>query len=266
MFFVHFVVNPNLVLHHTTRFMETVEHIDNLPELSTDAIHIWGVHVPDVLGRLNVLHAVLCGREQEKATRFHREADRNSSIAARGALRILLSGYTGIDASEIVFEYSENGKPHLVSQAARLLPPEQQGRRAACDTVDFNVSHSGDWVVLAIGRNRHIGVDVEMIKRGMDVRPIASRYFTPEEVTLIEKAKDRPALFFQLWTRKEAYVKAAGSTLFRELSSFAVPADDTEKDGWFFYRLNAGSEYASAVVTDRPAPLIPCYDFCGLRF
>jgi 4'-phosphopantetheinyl transferase len=252
--------------------MEIIEDIRKLPALGGDAIHIWGVHVPDVLDRLEALHAVLCKKEQEKAARFHRDVDRQSSIAARGALRMLLAGYTGIPARELTFEYSENGKPFLVSQAARLLPPAQQGRRAAGgtppagDTVSFNVSHSGDWVVLAFGRGRTVGVDIEKIKPGMDIGPIASRYFTAEEVQQIDASADKTVAFFQLWVGKEAYVKACGSTLFRELSAFSVPAEDGEKDGWHFYRLNAGSKYAAAVVTDRPAPHMPCFDFAPLKW
>lgn len=247
--------------------METVADIRKLPELGEDAIHIWGVHVPDVLDRLDALHAMLSVKEQEKAARFHRDVDRQSSIAARGALRTLLSGYTGILAADIKFSYSENGKPHLVPQAARLPGSGDESRRAACGTVSFNVSHSADWVVLAFGRNRNIGVDVEKIKWEMDVQAIAARYFSAEEQALIERAKDRHTVFFQLWSRKEAYVKATGSALFRELSSFAVPLEENgEKDGWIFRRLEAGSKYAAAVVTDKPLASVPCYDFGGLKW
>jgi 4'-phosphopantetheinyl transferase len=235
--------------------METIGDIRQLPGLGEDTIHIWGIHVPGVLDRLDVLHAVLCEKEREKAARFHRAADRHASIAARGALRILLSGYTGIPAAGIDFHYSETGKPHV-----------------ADSDVDFNVSHSGDWVVLAFGRNRNIGIDVERIKRDMEVLPIASRYFTPEEAALIENAEDRHTMFFQLWARKEAYVKACGSALFRELSSFAIPIENGDlpeigtKGGWIFQRLEAGSKYAAAAVTDKPLASVSCYDFGGLKW
>lgn len=235
--------------------METITDIRLLPGLDLDTIHIWGVHVPDVLNQLDALLAVLCQAEQEKAARFHRDADRQSSIAARGALRVLLSGYTGIPAVDIEFQYSETGKPHV----------------AGLD-VDFNVSHSGDWAVLAFGRDRQIGVDVEKIKWEMDVMPVASRYFLPEETALIERAADGHTTFFQLWAHKEAYVKACGSGLFRELGSFSVPMvgnqlpDLGKKDGWIFHRLEAGSKYAAAVVTDKALASVPCYDFGGLKW
>jgi phosphopantetheinyl transferase len=79
-------------------------------------------------------------------------------------------------------------------------------------------------------------------------------------------------VFFQLWARKEAYVKARGSGLFQELSGFSVPVDNGnlpevgEKDGWIFQRLEAGSKYAAAMVTDKESDSVPCYDFGGLEW
>lgn len=239
--------------------------MSELPGLGEDMIHIWSVHLPDMLDRLGALHGLLSAKEQEKAARFHRDADRQSSIAARGALRVLLSGYTGIPAAEIEFQYSENGKPFLVPPASSRLTAEQQGRQDACDTVSFNVSHSGDWVLLAFGKNRQVGVDVEKIKWEMDVGSIASRYFAPEEIALIENAADLHTMFFQLWARKEAYVKACGSALFRELGSFSVPMEG-ERDGWFFQGLEVDPEYAAAVVADKEPGNVLRYDFGGLEW
>jgi phosphopantetheinyl transferase len=65
-----------------------------------------------------------------------------------------------------------------------------------------------------------------------------------------------------LWARKEAYVKACGSTLFSELKRMSVPIEaSAEKDGWFFHRLEAGSKYAAAVVSNKPVAQLPCYNF-----
>ena len=231
-------------------FMETIENIRNFPPLATDSIHIWGLRVPDMLDRINTLQEMLSPREREKAARFHREPDRQSSLVARGALRVLLSGYTGIAAAEIGFRYTENGKPHV-----------------ADSEVEFNVSHSNEWVVLAFGRDRSIGVDIEQIKRAMDVNAIAARYYSPQELEWVEKSDDPHTVFFQLWARKEAYVKACGSTLFTELKRVSVPMEDgVEKDGWFFHYLETGSKYAGAVVTDKPLVNMPCYNFGELTW
>lgn len=232
--------------------MEKFDYIKPLPPLDDDGLHIWRVHVPAQGSRLDALAALLSEKELAKADRFRRASDRASSIMARGALRLLLSGYTGIPASELAFTYSETGKPHLAVPLG------------ACDALSFNVSHSGDWVMLAIGRNRQVGIDVEKVRRKRDVQSIASRYFTPEEAARINRAADPHALFVHHWVRKEAYVKALGSALFRELSTFAVPNEDGEKDGWFFRRLDAAPDYAAAVVSDQPLLDVLNDDFATL--
>ncbi len=62
-------------------------------------------------------------------------------------------------------------------------------------------------------------------------------------------------------------MKACGSTLFTELSSLTVPLTECgEKNEWIFQRLEAGSKYAAAVVTDQPLTDVPCYDFGGLKW
>ncbi|MBN2684366.1 MAG: 4'-phosphopantetheinyl transferase superfamily protein [Pontiellaceae bacterium] len=225
--------------------MEIVDHIYKLPALSEEAIHIWGVHVPEVQDRAAEIESVLSAREREKAARFRREADRASSIAARGALRILLSGYSGLPAPAITFSYTDNGKPFIKNS-----------------DIAFNLSHSAEWVLIAISQGRKIGVDIEKVKRTMKVERVAERYFSAEEQSAIQTSADPCALFFELWARKEAYVKACGSTLFSELKRISVPIEATaEKDGWFFHRLEAGSKYAAAVVSDKPMEKLPCYNF-----
>ena len=235
--------------------MESISDIRELPRLDGKSIHVWGIHLPGILDRLDVLYNKLCDEEREKADRFFKETDRQASIAARGALRLLLAGYTEMRPAEVGFRYSQNGKPHV-----------------AGSDVEFNLSHSDEWVVLAFGRDRRIGVDVEKIRRDLDVRSIAARYFEAEETALMESVSDKHTLFFKLWARKEAYVKARGSTLFRELGSFSVPLSENglpetgEWGGWIFRQLEAGSQYAAALVTDRTFTAVPCYDFGGMHW
>jgi 4'-phosphopantetheinyl transferase len=236
-------------------FMESIADIDALPGLGEETIHIWGVHMPDMLDRMEGLYEVLHMDEREKAKRFFREADQQSSIAARGALRILLAGYMERVPAEVGLHYSDNGKPYVSGS-----------------DVAFNLSHSGDWVVLAFGRNRRIGVDVEKIRRDLDIGSIAARCFNPEETALLDSVADKYTLFFQLWARKEAYVKACGSTLFREMNNNTVPLiegglpEAGERGGWFFRQLEAGSQYAAALVTDKPLTMLTCCDFGGLSW
>lgn len=231
--------------------MEVIQEINQVAAPSRSEVQIWGIEVPAVTDQLDRLHAMLREEEQEKAARFHHASDRDASIAARGALRLLIAHFTQREPVELIFRYTENGKPYLISPHGNL---------------SFNISHSGDWVLLAIGRERHIGVDIERIRRSVDVLTIAARWFTAGEASLIEKAEDPHDLFFRLWARKEAFIKACGTGLFRELSSFTVPLVDGRHGGWYFRGLEAGSHYSAAMVTNRPLERCPCYDFSALRW
>lgn len=84
----------------------------------------------------------------------------------------------------------EHGKPYLADH------------RAA-----FNLSHSGDWAVCAVGACA-VGIDLERLRDFPRYRRVAKRYFSPSE-------KEPPdlATFFRLWVEKEAYMKLCGRGL-----------------------------------------------------
>ena len=207
-------------------------------KLLANDVHIWRVFLPDVQeDQLDKLHAILSEKEREKAARFHRELDRKSSIVARGALRTLLASYTGIPATELKFSYSENGKPEL------NLP---QG----ISSISFNLSHSGEWVLLTFGQGGRVGIDIEKIKSSVNLQAISERYFTAEEASSVIAAANPLPLFYKLWTQKEAYVKACGSTLFRELHKKIDAAI------WQIYNLEIDSHYSAALVSEFPANIL----------
>jgi 4'-phosphopantetheinyl transferase len=75
-------------------------------------------------------------------------------------------------------------------------------------TIDFNISHSGKYVVCAIGELSHIGIDIE--KHRTLKMNVADRYFTKEECHVIDSAADPQATFFDFWAVKESAIKCDG--------------------------------------------------------
>ena len=100
----------------------------------------------------------------------------------------------------------------------------EQGRPFLADTaLDFNLSHTTGVVALIVGQHPQVGIDIENTHRGGALLEIAVRFFHPKEhpsIRALADASAQNALFFRLWTLKEAYVKAMGSGLQRDLSSF----------------------------------------------
>jgi 4'-phosphopantetheinyl transferase len=136
--------------------------------------------------------------------RFKKTSSAQRSLFSELLSRFILSQKLGIKSKAIIFNKSENGKPFLENRNAH-----------------FNLSHSGNWVVLALSKSE-VGIDVELI-RPVNYR-IAERFFSPAEVRLLNTRKDNDKLdyFFDLWTLKESYLKLIGTGLTRSLNSFSI--------------------------------------------
>jgi 4'-phosphopantetheinyl transferase len=164
--------------------------------------HVW-YGAPVLNGeQFSTLEPTLSQQERERAGRFRFARDARRFIAARGFLRSVLSGYLGIAASEIEFHCGAAGKPELAA-----LNPDGALR--------FNLSHSGDLVLVAVAEGRDVGVDVEMIRDSGAHEEVTARFFHPCEVAALASfpAAGRSLAFYRFWTRKEAYLKARGDGL-----------------------------------------------------
>lgn len=125
--------------------------------------------------------------------------------------RQVLSHYADVSPADWRFGVGEQGKPHLCGTSHAL---------------DFNLSHSGDWLVCGVTAGSPVGVDIEECKSGRNVMTLARRFFRKEEVVALESCNnaDRADRFYDLWTLKESAVKARGGMLVPGLDSrgFAV--------------------------------------------
>lgn len=181
------------------------------PELADNAIHVWRASLALDSAMLRRLEYTLADNERVRAERFVFEQDRNRFIAARGILRDLLGTYLQCAPQNIGFIYGPHGKPAISSGKSR-------------HPLRFNLSHSHELALIGIGREREIGIDIELIRREFAGEEIANRYFSAEEIDELQRvpAELRAEGFFLCWTRKEAYVKARGEGLQFPLDSFRV--------------------------------------------
>ena len=92
---------------------------------------------------------------------------------------------------------------------------------------EFNISHSGKYVVLTKGGTEPVGVDIELMQRGN--KHIAPRFFTLDECVQIDRSYDPDKTFTQIWTLKEAFLKCIGSGVGKDLKRFTIHIDDDEK-------------------------------------
>jgi len=169
--------------------------------------------VPDNLWDL------LSSTEKDRADRFARPSDRALFVAARGVLRCLLSEATGIAGGKIRLAEGPSGKPHL----SGIRGPH------------FNISHSGLFALIGLAENRPVGVDIERMLRTGDELNVAGDYFSADEYHALQDLKQEAMLsgFYQIWTCKEAILKAWGAGISGQAKSFTV---ELKKDRFAFHR------------------------------
>jgi 4'-phosphopantetheinyl transferase len=234
------------------------------PELCSapgeDEVHVWRARLDGCSESLPALRAVLSAEEHARAARFHFEDDRRRFTLGRGLLRVLLGRCIGCAPQELAFRTGAYGKPSLEGG-----PP-----------VEFNVSHSGAFVLLSLAWRRRLGIDVERIRADMATTGIAEEFFSLAECRDLAGLSGalRTEAFFACWTRKEAYIKATGYGLSLPLDQFDVvllpgeppglratrhdPADVTR---WTLRELDVAAGYKAALAVEGADWTLVCRDW-----
>ena len=220
------------------------------PAISHGEVHLWKVDLSAAAADWRALSR----DEHERAARFHFEKDRQHFKASRSALRTVLARYVNLLPESLTFAQTEFGKPFLTNpKAAGLL---------------FNMSHSGQLALIAVAREREVGVDIELMRADFATNEVAEHFFSVAEIYTLSGLEPhlRTQAFFNCWTRKEAYVKARGEGLSMPLDVFDVSlAPDTsaamlsnrfdkfEPSRWIFQDLQIAPDYAGALVVEAAA-------------
>jgi len=180
------------------------------PALARGEAHVWLARTgAGAKSALAACEDLLDPREQARKARF-RPADKRREFAIAHALvRVALSRYADVPPRAWRFVENAHGRPEIAGPAG--VPP-----------LRFNLSHADGLAACAIALENDIGVDVESCSRAVDLR-VASRFFARDEVRALEAlpAARRARRFLELWTLKEAYIKARGLGLALPLRSFA---------------------------------------------
>lgn len=131
------------------------------------------------------------GTTKEKMQKLNQKRAKKLSVAAGALVRSAIAEEFNIDKDAIRFRRDKKGKPYTESAK-----------------VEFSISHSKNIAVCAIS-DRPVGIDIEKMR---DVNfNVAKKLFTPDEQNYVFQIKKlQKQRFFEVWTRKEAYVKLIG--------------------------------------------------------
>ena len=234
--------------------METVNLISDIKKLSSNSVSIWGIQVSKNNFNVENLFNILSKKEQTKANNLKNKNQAQVSILARGGLRVLLGAYEDCNPKNINFSITNDGKPFLENSKT-----------------SFNISHSSDWIILAFCKDHSLGVDLEEI-RDINFLNISTRFFNLEEQNFVKNSSNPKRVFFDLWSRKEAIIKANGKRLLREIVKTNIPIIENEipekfvVGKWFVYKVEAGSSYSAALAIDAEVNNHPCCDFGSLKW
>ena len=156
--------------------------------------------------------------ERAQAQRFRHAGARATFVVSRLAQRMIMARYLGVPPEHVTIDRTcdECGDPH-------------HGRPTVdWDDIDYSVSHSGDWCLIAVGRAR-VGVDIEQVGSLADVTPLVASTLNGFERVEFDAAPDaaRVAWFYRVWARKEAAAKAVGLGSRADVSTVDVRGDRT---------------------------------------
>ncbi|MBQ9981218.1 MAG: 4'-phosphopantetheinyl transferase superfamily protein [Oscillospiraceae bacterium] len=148
---------------------------------------------------------------QKRIERFYFDKDKITSLFSELLARKVISEKTGLKYDDIVFLLTEKGKPYILQ----------------ADSYHFSVSHSGRCIVFA-DNTSPIGVDTEFIKDAK--MNIAKNYFSADEYEYIKQSGEPDRTFFEIWTKKEAYVKMTGEGISVGFDTFSTFDEKKKKD------------------------------------
>ncbi len=174
---------------------------------AVDAVQVWSERLDAPAPRGDAVEW-LDDDERARAGRFRFERDRRRFVARRAFLRAVLAGALDIAPADIRYRTSGTTRPEL----------------EAVYDLSFSTSHSGDLAVVAVSRERIVGVDIGVVRPIPDAQDLAAAFFTAREHEVLEATpiEGRSTAFLRLWTRKEAYAKAVGLGMTLPFQDFEV--------------------------------------------
>lgn len=158
---------------------------------------------------LGAATALLDRRERSRAMRFRFQRDRNTYVLAHAVWRIALGACLGLEPREVPLATTSDGQPRLAGTA-----------------LSTSLSHSGDLVALTVCPAATVGIDIECYPARIDLDALMPVFCTREEQLAMSalQGPERARSLLELWTRKEALLKAFGVGLLTDPATIPAPS------------------------------------------
>ena len=221
--------------------------------LNPGEIHIWPTTIDERYGKM-LAQSYLSINEKRNAARYAYDIDTYLFSVRHNLLRIILGDYLNCDPAKIRFNSNHYQKPHIAHPNT---------------LIQFNISSSSNRFVAAFCQHHTIGVDIEHIRQIEDIPQMINDYCTNEESDWLNSQPEnlRISSFFQIWSRKEALVKAIGKGLNIELNKINVLSDETIVNGesmWYLKTLNLFDDCTGAIAVNNSKVTLSFYNTSDL--
>lgn len=235
---------------------------------------VWWAHTSAAARGEARLQRLLNEEERARNARLRLPADRDRHLLGRAMARLALAEHAGCSPEKVGFELrcpSCEEKERTGASSKDDTPHGKPHPSGPAEGWEISISHSGEWVALALTRQARVGIDVERVTETRDLEGLAGYTLADVEHDSWQglTAGARPGAFFGYWARKEAVLKATGLGLSGGLRRVAVtpPHNDARLLSWdggggpdaaWLSDLDRGADYRSAVavLTDEPVELI----------
>ena len=172
-------------------------------------IHIWKVKISYDLFEKNInngycfinneIKNYITEEEYYLCLKFYKTKDKIRSFISKFLLKKLISNYLNLSPNLIFFRYNEYSKPFIVNNINLL-------------SLQFNISHAGEYIVFAFTKSSNIGIDIELYDKEIDKKSLVNAVFSEQEILQWENLSEDEKLysFYHVWSCKEALLKGIG--------------------------------------------------------
>lgn len=211
-------------------------------------IQMYWVKIPDHVDMVKLASRLDILNEEEQGVyhRYRVDFKKVEFLIGRLLLKNGLAERLQILPQDIYFDKNEYGKLQLVDRYYASVP----------EKVHFNLSHTDKMIVCAFTTRGEVGIDVEYAEK--DHLTVMPTVYVPHEIAHVDAQPtlaDKHREFYQLWTRKEAYIKAIGTGFSLSPLTFSVPLEPgrAELANWEYYTFQPLPGYMiSTALEKRP--------------
>jgi 4'-phosphopantetheinyl transferase len=231
--------------------------------LDLNSIYVWrvalGTSSPVSEARVAQLRRWLSPEERARADAFRGEGYRRDYVLAHGALRWVLGQSMGASPEAVRFAAGSFREAGVAAIKPAYDFRSGPGNLAEGNEPElrFNLSHTQGSALIGVASGRELGIDIEWHRPMDDLEGMARAIMSDVELAswVAVSEEERTSAFYNVWTRKESYLKGIGLGLYHSLHDVTVPVSPAIRNAISgdFVRVQDSSRVDDWIVGDIPA-------------